>query len=93
MTNEEMERALEKGEMTTELAIKLLSETGLDCMYEEATYEALDMAIEALKRELKIEKMQVLDMRGATEEERKSLRSHIDKISKPTGFNFWKEVT
>ena len=49
MTNEEMEKAIEKGEMTTELAIQLLSETGFDCMYEEATQEALDMAIQSLK--------------------------------------------
>ena len=49
MTNEEMEKAIEKGEMTTELAIQLLGETGLDCMYEEETQEALDMAIKALE--------------------------------------------
>ena len=50
MTNEEMEKAIEKGIMTNELAIKLLSETELSCMYEEQTYEALDLAIKALEQ-------------------------------------------
>ena len=35
--------------MRIEKAIKLLEETGLDCMYEEETQEALWMAIVALK--------------------------------------------
>ena len=40
--------------MRTEKAIKLLEETGLDCMYEEETQEALWMAIDALKEKEKL---------------------------------------
>lgn len=63
MTNEEMEKAIEKGIMTNELAIKLLSETELSCMYEEQTYEALDLAIKALKQELKIGRWEEVQFR------------------------------
>ena len=40
--------------MKIEKAIKLLEETGLDCMDEEATQEALWMAIDALREKKKI---------------------------------------
>lgn len=50
MTDREMEKAIEKGIMTNELAIKLLSEVELVCLYEEETYEALHMAIKALEQ-------------------------------------------
>ena len=40
--------------MRIEKAIKLLEETGLDCMDEEATQEALWMAIDALKEKEKL---------------------------------------
>lgn len=50
MTNKELEKAIENDEpMTPELAVKLLSETGLDCMYEEKTQEALDYAIDIIE--------------------------------------------
>jgi hypothetical protein len=51
MTDREMEKAIEKGIMTNELAIKLLSEVELVCLYEEETYEALHMAIKALEQQ------------------------------------------
>lgn len=40
----------ETGEMPVELAVKLLSETGLECMYEDETHTALEMAIKALEQ-------------------------------------------
>lgn len=39
----------EEGIVTNELDIKLLSEVELDCLYEEQTYEALEMSIKSLK--------------------------------------------
>ena len=57
MTDREMEKAIEKGIMTNELAIKLLSEVELVCLYEEQTYEALEMAIKALEQQSIIDKI------------------------------------
>ena len=42
-------------------------------------YEALDEWYDSI----------VLSMRNATLEERQSIQENIDKISKPTGVNFW----
>ena len=57
MTEREFQKQLREysntQKMPVELAIKLLSECNLDCMYEEETSVALDMAIKALEQEPK----------------------------------------
>lgn len=75
MTEGEFQKQLKKyhktGEMPVELAIKLLSECAMDCVYEEETEEAKFMAIKALEQETcedTISRKAIIDVFRTTED-------------------------